>query len=228
LIDGFYSEAKRLRDRYGSKMDILIGFESEWIRSSSVNLIEDLLNKYDWDFFVGSVHHVHTIPIDFDVLMYREARSKSGGTDEKLFEDYFDAQYNMLQAVKPPIVGHFDLIRLFSDKPDEPLHKYEGVWRKILRNLEFVQSYGGVMELSSAALRKGLAEPYPSIAVCKVTSSVLPQGALLIGLGICRHGRTLYTLRRCAQGGTRWAELSSPASRNTTGGYQGALLPSAS
>jgi histidinol-phosphatase (PHP family) len=152
----------------------LIGFESEWIRPSSLHLIQGLLEKYDWDYFIGSIHHVHTIPIDFDVKMYREARSKSGGTDEKLFEAYFDAQHAMLQAIKPPIVGHFDLIRLFSDDPDEPLHKHDGVWTRILRNLKLVQSYGGLMEINASAVRKGLAEPYPSIAVCKVTFSSLP------------------------------------------------------
>jgi histidinol-phosphatase (PHP family) len=173
LIDGFYAEAQRVRKQYRSKIDILIGFESEWIRASSQKLIQALLAKHDWDYFIGSVHHVHGVPIDFDVAKYRAARARCPGkTDAALFEAYFDAQHDMLRAVRPPIVGHFDLVRLFSDDPDEPLSTHEGVWTRILRNLRFVQSYGGLMELNSSAVRKGLAEPYPSVAVCKVRPSL--------------------------------------------------------
>jgi histidinol-phosphatase (PHP family) len=167
------AEAKRLRAQYRSRIDLLIGFESEWIRESSLPRIRALLGKYDWDYFIGSVHHVHGAPIDFDVRMYRDARARCpGGTDAALFEAYFDAQHEMLRAVRPPIVGHFDLVRLFSDDPDEPLDTHEGVWARVLRNLRFIQSYGGLMELNSSAVRKGLAEPYPSVAVCKVIRPV--------------------------------------------------------
>jgi histidinol-phosphatase (PHP family) len=114
------------------------------------------------------VHHVNAVPIDFDVPMYREARARSGGTDAALFEAYFDAQHEMLRALRPPIVGHFDLVRLFCDDPDEPLSAHEGVWHRVVRNLRLVHSYGGLMELNSSAVRKGLTEPYPSVAVCKV------------------------------------------------------------
>ena len=111
---------------------------------------------------------MHTIPIDFDDATYRQAREVSGGTDERLFEDYYDAQYDMLKALKPPIVGHFDLIRLKSDRPDATWTDMPGVWQKMLRNLEFVASYGGILELNTSALRKGLKEPYPKAEVCQV------------------------------------------------------------
>lgn len=117
---------------------------------------------------MGSVHHTHTIPIDFDRTMYEQARNKAGGTDEKLFEDYFDSQYEMLQALRPPVVGHFDLIRLLSDHRDTEFEGMTGVWEKMKRNLEYIASYGGLLELNSAGLRKGLAEPYPCLSICKV------------------------------------------------------------
>ena len=142
--------------------------EIDWIRPSSKEIIEDLLSKYQFDLFIGSVHHVHTIPIDYDRQLYLEARGKAGGTDERLFEDYFDLQYEMLRALKPPVVGHFDLIRLMSDDPDMRMSQWEGVWQKILRNLRFIAEYGGVVELNSSALRKGMREPYPTAKICKV------------------------------------------------------------
>lgn len=169
LFDDFYAEAHRMRHAYSAKINLLIGFESEYIRPSTLQLVQGILDKYAFDFFVGSLHHVHTVPIDYDRAMYEQAREKAGGTDEKLFEDYFDSQLEMLQALKPPVVGHFDLIRLMSDHRDADFKDMPGVWRKIQRNLEFVASYGARLELNSSGLRKGLAEPYPCLPICQVS-----------------------------------------------------------
>ncbi|KAF5845478.1 hypothetical protein GGP41_003086 [Bipolaris sorokiniana] len=168
LFDDFIVEANQLRDKYSSQIQILIGFESEWIRPSTLELIQSVREKYPFDFFMGSVHHVHTIPIDYDRKMYEQARDKAGGTDERLFEDYFDSQLEMLQALRPPVVGHLDLIRLLSDHRDDGFKGMAGVWQKIERNLEFIASYGGLLELNSAGLRKGLAEPYPCLPICQM------------------------------------------------------------
>jgi histidinol-phosphatase (PHP family) len=165
LFDDFYVEAHRVRDAYSTKIKILIGFESEYIRPSTLDLVHGILDKYTFDFFMGSVHHVHTIPIDFDRAMYEQARDQAGGTDERLFEDYFDSQLQMLQSLRPPVVGHFDLL---SDHRDADFVNMTGVWDRIQRNLEYVASYGGRLELNSSGLRKGLAEPYPCLPICQV------------------------------------------------------------
>ena len=167
-FDDYFREAQRLQKAYASAIKLLVGTEIDWIRPSSLDLIQGLLQKYPFDFFIGSVHHVHTIPIDYDKSMYSEAREKSGGTDENLAEDYFELQYEMLKALKPPIVGHFDLIRLLSDDPEASFVQWTGVWQKILRNLDFIVDYGGLVELNSAGLRKGMSEPYPKAEICKV------------------------------------------------------------
>ncbi|KAF2731655.1 histidinol-phosphatase [Polyplosphaeria fusca] len=168
LFDDFTVEAARVREKYSSEIRLFIGFESEWIRPESLDMIRGLLDKYTFDLFVGSVHHAHTIPIDFDRATYEKAREKAGGVDERLFEDYFDSQYEMLQKLQPPVVGHFDLIRLLSDAPDANFEGLKGVWERIQRNLEYIASYGGILELNSAGLRKGLAQPYPCLGVCQL------------------------------------------------------------
>ncbi|KAF2092244.1 histidinol-phosphatase [Saccharata proteae CBS 121410] len=168
LFDNYYNEAIRLREAYAPKINILIGMETEWIRPSSLHLIQTALDKYPVELFIGSIHHMHTIPIDYDKPMYERARNESAGTDERLFEDYFDEQLRMLEALKPPIVGHFDLIRLLSDEPDRDLRCWSNVWSKIERNLGFIAGYGGLLELNTAGLRKGMQTPYPSAEICEV------------------------------------------------------------
>lgn len=109
---------------------------------------------------------MHEIPIDYDVAMYQQARIIAGGTDAQLFEDYFDLQHEMLTALSPRVVGHLDLIRLLSDEPNRDLKNMPGVWVKVKRNLELIVKQGGLMEINSSALRKGLKEPYPTRSVC--------------------------------------------------------------
>lgn len=165
----YFQEARRLREKYADQIKILIGFETDWIRPESRALIEESLSRHPFEFFMGSVHHTLTVPIDYDRPMYEKARDLAGGTDERLFEVYFDEQLDMLRQLKPLVVGHFDLIRLKSDDPERSLQQWPGVWQRILRNLDFVASYGGILELNSAALRKGMSEPYPKGEICQVS-----------------------------------------------------------
>lgn len=105
---------------------------------------------------------MYGIPIDYDASFYAKAVEKAGGTGEKLFEEYFDSQFDMLDFLKPKVVGHFDLIRLLSSSPNKDIKTMSTeIWEKIERNLKLVVEQGGLLEVNSAGLRKGLNEPYP-------------------------------------------------------------------
>ncbi|KXJ86208.1 Polymerase/histidinol phosphatase-like protein [Microdochium bolleyi] len=171
--DAYLAEAQRLRDAYTGQIHILVGFEGEWLREEYAALVLDLASHPAIDYFIGSLHHVNGIPIDFDKAFYQRALESvqvppgaavSAPTEEHMYERYYDQQYDMLRAQRPRVVGHFDLIRLLSADPARDIRAagWDGVWSRIVRNLEFVASYGGWLECNSSALRKGLAEPYPS------------------------------------------------------------------
>ena len=123
------------------------------------------------DYFVGSVHHVHSIPIDYDAGKYAAAVAASGrgGSEEGLFEDYYDLQFQMLRALRPRVVGHFDLVRLMSESPGRDVRRWAGVWERVRRNLQCVLEQGGMLECNSSALRKGLDEPYPCRVIAEVS-----------------------------------------------------------
>ena len=155
---------------------------------------------------MGSVHHTLTIPIDYDREMYVQARDLAGGTDEQLFQVYFDEQYDMLRQLKPLVVGHFDLIRLKSDDPERSFTQWPAVWERILRNLDFVASYGGLLELNSAALRKGMKEPYPKAEICKVRYAT-PEENDRAKTNVCRNFWPEEVVSVCpmiAMDSTRW------------------------
>ena len=195
----YIKTAKALRRKYSGQIEMPIGFESDWCGPHSLELIERSINLQEYDFFMGSIHHVKGIPIDYDNAMYESAKAASGGTDESLFGEYYDEQLHMLQSLRPPTVGHFDLIRLKSSDPNVNWLTMPDVWSKILRNLDFVTSYGGMIEINTAAMRKGMNEPYPASEICQVSmaGNVCFRNVLLTVLtGISRTRRQILSFRR--------------------------------
>jgi len=150
-------------------------------------------------YVVGSVHHVAGVSIDFDKSTYlRSIEHCTAGTvgstmaiasssklempqpanpaliptDEELVPflvKYLDAQYEMIEALEPEVIGHFDLCLLFNPgyRLDAPGRKE--VWRRVKRNIERVVRYGGLFEANGAAIRKGWETSYPSKEVLRVS-----------------------------------------------------------
>jgi histidinol-phosphatase (PHP family) len=157
----FLKVARDLKQLHAaSSMKILIGMETEWIYSESRNQIENLRSQVDY--LVGSVHHVESVPIDFSPKLFEQLQTKYGL--ERVFEMYFDSQFEMLEQIRPEVVGHFDLIRIWT--PEAQFS--EKVMVKIKRNIKKIVEYGGLVELNSRAFKKGLNGAYPLPDVLKL------------------------------------------------------------
>jgi histidinol-phosphatase (PHP family) len=165
-FEDFLVEARRLQQAYKSQINILVGCEIEFISIQYKQYIADLRQEHGIDYVVGSLHHVNGIPIDFSPELYTTALEKHQNNLYDLFASYFDEQYQMLQAVHPEVVGHFDLIRIFRTESNAGIN--EEVMDKITRNVELVISYGGLFEINSRAWKKGLRDAYPQRDVFKV------------------------------------------------------------
>ncbi|OBZ85566.1 putative histidinol-phosphatase [Choanephora cucurbitarum] len=160
--DDFQLEARRIRDAYKDKIHLLIGAEIEFITPDYAHHVQQLRETYGIEYIVGSLHHAYSIPIDFSPDMFQQALEQADGQLERLFIQYFDEQYLMLQSVQPEVIGHFDLIRLFADQSvaDATL-LLPNVWKRIVRNLDWVVAYGGLFEINSRSWKKGLRDAYP-------------------------------------------------------------------
>ncbi|KAI1373940.1 histidinol-phosphatase [Hypoxylon crocopeplum] len=166
--EAYLVEAQRLQAAYASQIHIVIGFEGEWLRPAYEPLITQLSAHPSVDYFIGSLHHINSIPIDYDASYYARAVASAGGTEEAAYAAYYDQQHAMLGALKPRIVGHFDLVRLLSSNPSRDVRsEWPDVWKRVQRNLALTAGYGGWLECNSSALRKGLAEPYPGRQVAE-------------------------------------------------------------
>ncbi|ORY91880.1 Polymerase/histidinol phosphatase-like protein [Syncephalastrum racemosum] len=162
----FLKHARQLQIQYQDKIALFIGTEIEFIHPGYADHVAELRNQVDY--VVGSLHHVGTVPIDFSKELYEKAL-ESHGNHVDLYSAYFDEQWTMLQTVKPEVVGHFDLVRIFA-KDQAALH-HPSVWNKIERNVDFIVEYGGLFEINSRAWKKGLEDAYPQSDIIKLIQS---------------------------------------------------------
>lgn len=167
MFDEYVEEARRLQLRYQNQIKLLVGCETEYIDEKQAHFILDLRKKYGLDYAVGSIHHVEGYPIDIDEEGYKLALKQCGGSHDSLFNHYFDEQFRMIQLLKPEVIGHFDLIRIFH-----PAAKFRAdTWKKIERNVSYAVEYGALFEINSRAWRKNLIEAYPHRDVLNVVFS---------------------------------------------------------
>ncbi|KAF8631672.1 hypothetical protein AX15_002258 [Amanita polypyramis BW_CC] len=162
----FANEAHRLKTTYAQNIDLLVGLETEYITTLDLERLNDILQIYGdrIQFLVGSIHHVNSIPIDFDFDTYRKAMDSLCIADESQAQEmflasYFDAQYELMQRFHPEIIGHIDLCRLYI--PELRFSDFPRVQEKLRRNVKFGTQYGALFEVNAAAYRKKWKTAYP-------------------------------------------------------------------
>jgi histidinol-phosphatase (PHP family) len=195
----YIKECRRLQKKYSDQITIFVGMETETYPGSEQQ-VNALLEEFRPDYIVGSVHHVGTIPIDYSQEEYDRAAVTLGGVDQ-LYCQYFDLQYTMLQQLKPAVVGHFDLIRIFDSDYEERLQKKE-ITEKIARNLDYIKDYGLILDYNLRSLLKGASEPYVSKNILQMALereiAIVPgddsHGIDSIGANIDKAMVTLQTL----------------------------------
>jgi histidinol-phosphatase (PHP family) len=153
----YMAEARRLQAVYADRIDIRVAFESE-DTPGAIDLARRLIADHAPDYIVGSVHHIDGIPFDYSAEDYARAVEACGGM-EGLYCAYFDRQHDLVEQLRPQVVGHFDLIRIF-----DPLYRrhimFQEVQKKIRRNLELIRKLDLILDYNVAALKKGAFEPY--------------------------------------------------------------------
>tara|TARA_R110000824_G_scaffold336_4_gene1966 strand:- start:22531 stop:23403 length:873 start_codon:yes stop_codon:yes gene_type:complete len=159
----YFRLGRELQKKYSDQIEILLAFEIETY-AGSVEYIHELINRYQPDYLVGSLHHVDGIGIDYNREHYHQALAKAGSI-EQLYCHYFDAQFAMLQEFCPAVVAHFDLIRIFDPNYLSTLSSPK-VAERVERNLDFIASNELIMDFNLRGFDKTL-EQYPSLPVLK-------------------------------------------------------------
>ena len=198
-FERYITVCRRLQKKYIQNIQLYVGFETE-ASSGSIPFIQDLARLFKPDYIVASVHHVDDIGFDYSAEWYARAVAATGSL-EALYCRYFDAQYQFLSAVRPKVVGHFDLIRIFDPSYEATL-ALPSVQKRVRRNLELVHSMDMIIDVNVRAITKGAAEPYPTRPILRqaiaMGIAVAPgddsHGVDTVGLNVDRAVEVLQNL----------------------------------
>lgn len=177
----YIKECRFLCDKYRNEIELYTAMEIETY-SGYETFVPHMVDLHRPDYLVGSIHHVDDMPIDHSLAYYHRAIEMQGGIDE-LYCRYFDQQYAMLSRLKPAVVGHFDLIRIFDDEYTARLQKPE-IWNRIERNLDFIKAHNLILDYNIRSLLKGATEPYISRPILERVRDI----GVLLAPGDDSHG----------------------------------------
>ncbi|MBQ4073810.1 MAG: histidinol-phosphatase [Clostridia bacterium] len=158
-ISAYRQEILDLKAEYEGKMAIYLGMERDFYSPVS---------PADYDYFIGSCHYFQ-IPEGFgcvdgapDNLRYYIDHYCSGSGME-LARQYFDLLQRYILSIRPPIIGHFDLVK----KNNGILHLFDendpAYRRMALDCLAALRETDAILEVNTGALARGYQiAPYPA------------------------------------------------------------------
>ena len=165
----YFRQLNALKKKYDSKIKIFTGMETETY-AGCVDHIKKLISRFHPDYIVGSVHHIDDICFDYSKEEYDRIAYVCGSYDI-MYEKYFDLQYEMIKALKPFVVGHFDLIRIYDENYKKRLLVPE-IDQKVKRNLALIKSLNLVMDFNLRPLARGEKEPYITTSILKTAKGM--------------------------------------------------------
>lgn len=177
----YMAECRRLQGKYRDQIELFAAMEIETY-SGYEEFVPLLLARFKPDYIVGSVHFVNDINFDYSKSMYDRAAESAGGLDD-LYLRYFDLQYDMIKRLKPSVVGHFDLIRIFDPDYRARLAKSKMI-EVMRRNLSLVKELDLILDFNLRALHKGASEPYITDSILEMVKEL----EIVIAPGDDSHG----------------------------------------
>ena len=160
MFDAYAQASKVIVDEYSDRIKLLRGFEAEVVPPKSYDtLTAEWRRQYRFDYIVGSVHFLYDECVDEDKEYFGRLIDKAGSLEELCCE-YYGKLADMITRLKPEVVGHFDLIRLFGrhfGDVDTPV-----VVRRAEEAMSAAAEAGSILDLNTAGIRKGIGHPYPA------------------------------------------------------------------
>jgi histidinol-phosphatase (PHP family) len=138
-----------------------VGIETDFLPGREDRLA-NLLDGRDWDYVVGSVHFLRDEAVDFHGYPEWEPWNIWRGADpEKVWTRYFETLGEAARSGLFDILSHPDLVKVWGSRVPVP----EGDLRRFYdRAMDGIAESNVAIEVSTAGLRKPVAEIYPARA----------------------------------------------------------------
>lgn len=150
----YEAEVLRLKSIYSSQIEILLGYEVDYLEG----FMSDEILGAKVDYLIGSVHFIKGWGFDNPEFI---GGYKDKNIDE-IWQNYFDAIEEMAKIAKFDIVGHLDLIKVFNFLPTKEI-------KNLAKNaISAIKKSNMCVELNPAGLRKPVREAYPSLELLEM------------------------------------------------------------
>src|SRR5262245_56997162 len=150
-LDGYLAEVEALRAEFAGQIEVRLGLEADYAEGHEEEL-ERWLGRADWDLVLGSVHWVAGDWIDDPSRS--PARFEREGA-ERLYDEYYRLLGKAARTRLFDVLTHFDLPKKHGHRPSSVRADAEDA------AVVAAREGGCAVEISSAGLRKPVAEAYP-------------------------------------------------------------------
>jgi len=149
-LPGYVAEVEELKGEFAGRIDVLLGIEADYAEGGE-EVLARLLAPYAWDVVLGSVHRVAGDWIDAPGSGKRHETEGSA----YLWNEYYRLLAKACASGLFDVMSHFDLPKKFGHhRPADALASEAAAVAAAARA-------GVAVEVSSAGLRKTVAEVYP-------------------------------------------------------------------
>jgi histidinol-phosphatase (PHP family) len=153
-LAGYVEEVHSLKREFEGSIDVLVGLEADFAEGHEKSL-EKILKAFEWDVVLGSVHWVKGDWIDGPGSQHRHIREGS----DVLWSEYYRLIAKACATGLFDVMTHFDLPKKFGHRRPAAAETSERL------AIEAAARSGVAIEVSSAGLRKPIAEEYPGPAL---------------------------------------------------------------
>jgi histidinol-phosphatase (PHP family) len=137
--------------------DLRLGIEADFVAGRE-DQMANLLDRHEWDYVIGSVHFLRDLAVDMHGTYDVWGRGES---PDKVWKRYFLTVAEAARTGQYDIMAHPDLVKVWGSShpcPEaDPRKYYEPA-------VEAFAEVGVAVEVSTAGLRKPVAEIYPARA----------------------------------------------------------------
>jgi histidinol-phosphatase (PHP family) len=104
----YIEEVQSLKEKYKGKIQVLLGVESDFF-PKHINVYRQILNKYPFDYIIGSVHYVQ------DISIFKKGRWEGLTSEQQVQvkEDYYHIIEQSVHSNLFQIIAHMDAMKGF-------------------------------------------------------------------------------------------------------------------
>jgi len=160
----YYNQIKELIEKYKDKIEISFGAEFNWVENRE-KWTDNEIKKRHYDYVLGSLHDLKFNNKIYEITSSKEKLAEaikdfSGIKD--FAKEYYRQMGLLIKSNLFDAIGHFDVIRMWSETLSKELEKEQWYKEEVIKTLDLAKEKKIVIEINTGGWRRLCKEQYPS------------------------------------------------------------------